>query len=367
MIRSDKINKIFIYLLWLIILSFTLLFERVFAKSVPVKLSKLQVIETFKRCTVNIITGDEDYILKEENAKTLFISDINSEKSRKGIVSWGTGFSLNSLKIFLQDQSEDVKNENYILTNAHVVEVKSTSTQKIFICKEDGEDSFCNEGKLIFIDKEFDLAILKSDIISCKDNIKMEFSPSLGSKIITVGNKLGLGLSVSFGNISALNKSFLENNQIKLFYFLDINAGYGNSGGAAFLENGKLIAILKGSYSSGSENANIILGISADEIKKSIIKMEKMFIFEKKLNLNIEEHKGDVVLTRIGKSEIFNYKDLEEGSIIQSFNGKYISSRAQLIFEMYNFVNSEKTSVVGFTIMTPSGKLRKIQINVNKF
>ncbi|MBN1328294.1 MAG: trypsin-like peptidase domain-containing protein [Candidatus Heimdallarchaeota archaeon] len=132
-----------------------------------------------------------------------------------------------------------IDEEGLILTNAHVVK----KAQKVEVQLHNGKKL---EAEVLGSLREQDIAILKVPKDKNLKAIKLGESRSLkvGQFAIAVGNALGLGVSVTFGLVSALNRT-ISTQVIQLEGLIqttaDINPG--NSGGALLNTTGELIGI----------------------------------------------------------------------------------------------------------------------------
>ena len=144
----------------------------------------------------------------------------------------------------------------YILTNQHVIGNESSN---ITVELLDGSKT---QAKIVGIDKETDLAVLKIEPESI-DLPVIEIGNSdtllIGDIVLAVGNPYGLGQSVSMGIISATGREF--NNPYSNYLQTDASINKGNSGGALIDTQGKLIGIntLIRSSSGGSEGIGLAI------------------------------------------------------------------------------------------------------------
>ena len=157
----------------------------------------------------------------------------------------------------------------YVLTNQHVI---GDSAVDITVELIDGTKT---KAKIIGIDKETDLAVLKirrdaADLpvieIGNSDDV------SVGDIVLALGNPYGLGQSVSMGIISATGREF--NNPYSNYIQTDAAINKGNSGGALIDTTGKLIGIntLIRSSSGGSEGIGLAIpSITVLEIINDLI------------------------------------------------------------------------------------------------
>lgn len=131
-----------------------------------------------------------------------------------------------------------VEEDGIIITNAHVVR----KAQKVGLQLHSGKKL---DAKVLGMMKGLDIAILKVDETDL-DPITIGESNTLkvGQFAIAVGNPLGLGESVTFGLVSALNRTISAQNAILeglIQTTAEINPG--NSGGALVNTNAELIGI----------------------------------------------------------------------------------------------------------------------------
>jgi S1-C subfamily serine protease len=118
------------------------------------------------------------------------------------------------------------------------------STEK-FAVWVDGETAPINATVLHF-SKEQDMAILKLDTVRRFKPVEFSFEePKIGETIYAVGNPFGHGKSFSSGIINRLHDGHMGLDSI----VFDAVANPGNSGGALFDSQGKLIGVVWGIYS----------------------------------------------------------------------------------------------------------------------
>ena len=151
-----------------------------------------------------------------------------------------------------------VSKQGHLITNQHVVE--GCKISKV-IYRDEEYDT-----KLISVDKNLDLALLKANL---KPKSFINFSnkpPKKRQQIIVAGYPLGQGLSddlkINDGRISSV-KGF-ENNTNQITVDIAINPG--NSGGPIVSEKGELIAVaVSGLSKDVTEGLNF--GIKASAVK----------------------------------------------------------------------------------------------------
>jgi serine protease Do len=124
-----------------------------------------------------------------------------------------------------------------ILTNNHVIE----GAYDIQVMFSDGERVF---GRVLATSHLIDLALVKVDVnrplaaIRWADSDKVQ----IADPVFAIGNPLGVGLSVSSGIVSALNRNIMDT-PYDDFIQTDAPINHGNSGGPLFNRSGEVIGI----------------------------------------------------------------------------------------------------------------------------
>ncbi len=141
----------------------------------------------------------------------------------------------------------------YIVTNYHVVE-DATTLSVTFV------DDTTSEAVLCGADEDVDIAVImvaKADISS--DTLSSIAVAAIGSsddmvvgdEVVAIGNALGYGQSVTYGIISALDRTVSSSDGTEATYIqTDAAINPGNSGGALFNMSGELIGINTAKLSS---------------------------------------------------------------------------------------------------------------------
>lgn len=164
----------------------------------------------------------------------------------------------------------------YIVTNYHVVE-DATTLSVTFVDDETYEAILCGA------DEDMDIAVIAvatSDVsmqtiaeiavaaIGSSDDV------SVGDEVVAIGNALGYGQSVTYGIISAKDRTISSSDGTSATYLqTDAAINPGNSGGALFNMNGELIGINSAKLASTEvEGMGYAIPISSViEILESII------------------------------------------------------------------------------------------------
>ena len=132
--------------------------------------------------------------------------------------------------------------DGYILSNAHVVS-NVFDGGKIRIFFHDDKEY---EAKLVNYDEDSDIALLK--IINAEHGKVFEFlkwgeTPELGQDVIAIGSPMGQSFTVTFGNVSSLNRFVPTAPPFVPFIQTDAAINPGNSGGPLLNSSGEVIGI----------------------------------------------------------------------------------------------------------------------------
>lgn len=229
-----------------------------------------------------------------------------------------------------------ISDDGYILTNNHVIE----DTDSISINLIDDNTEY--KAKIIGADPKTDLAVIK---IEAKNLTVASFANSdelmEGDIVFAIGNPFGVGLSVTSGIISALNKNNIGLNQYENFIQTDASINPGNSGGALVDSRGVLVGINTAILSRSGGNNGIGFAIPsnmAKDIAKRLVekgKIERGF-----LGVNITDLQADAkkayknsegaLVTGVEKGSSAEMEGIKRGDLILKVNDKNIKSASDL-------------------------------------
>ena len=159
-----------------------------------------------------------------------------SESDKKNSNIYGTGSGI------------IIKDNGYIVTNAHVLENAS-----VFYVVTDNNEEFAAELK--GRDSKTDLAVLKIDAVNLKAaQIGDSDKVAVGEEVIAIGNPAGLSGTVTNGIVSALNRRIKLDETGFVMQCIQTNAAIspGNSGGALVNMYGQVIGITSSKYANSN-------------------------------------------------------------------------------------------------------------------
>ena len=163
--------------------------------------------------------------------------------------------------------------DGYIVTNAHVV--KGAVTIRVVItpaslldeASDDPNNLRTVEAKIVGIDEESDLALLKIDEKGLP-TLKFMNSDRLrqGDLVLAIGAPMGLRNSVSFGVVSSPDRSVGDDNPM-VYIQTDASINPGNSGGALVTMNGLLAGLNTFIVSQSGGNEGLGFAIPANTVR----------------------------------------------------------------------------------------------------
>jgi serine protease Do len=143
-----------------------------------------------------------------------------------------------------------------VVTNKHVVD----GALEMHVIFSNGDRV---PARLLVAAQMIDLAVLKVDIDHLLPALKWSNSDALqvGDPVLTMGNPLGLGMSVSAGIISALNRN-LHDTPFDNYIQTDAAINYGNSGGPLIDANGDVVGVDTALYNPDASGGFIGIGFA---------------------------------------------------------------------------------------------------------
>jgi serine protease Do len=134
-----------------------------------------------------------------------------------------------------------VDSKGYILTNRHVVE----KADRIRVKLQNDAPGVLHDAKVIGMDQETDLAVIKIDSTSSLPVAKLGNSDSMqvGDWVLAIGSPFGLQATVTAGIVSAKGRNIVPQRQFQSFIQTDAAINPGNSGGPLVNMSGEVIGI----------------------------------------------------------------------------------------------------------------------------
>src|SRR5215831_9504737 len=135
-----------------------------------------------------------------------------------------------------------VDSKGYIVTNRHVVEKADRIRVKL---QDESPATPGHDAKVIGMDQETDLAVIKIDIDRSLPAAKLGNSDGMevGDWVLAIGSPFGLQETVTAGIVSAKGRNIVPNRQFQSFIQTDAAINPGNSGGPLVNMGGEVIGI----------------------------------------------------------------------------------------------------------------------------
>ena len=132
--------------------------------------------------------------------------------------------------------------KGYIVTNRHVVEKADRIRVKL---QDENPASPGHDAKLIGMDQETDLAVIKIDMDRPLPAAKLGNSDGMevGDWVLAIGSPFGLQETVTAGIVSAKGRNIVPNRQFQSFIQTDAAINPGNSGGPLVNMAGEVVGI----------------------------------------------------------------------------------------------------------------------------
>ncbi|MBD3841219.1 MAG: Do family serine endopeptidase [Campylobacterales bacterium] len=241
--------------------------------------------------------------------------------------------------------------DGYIITNAHVVE----NADEIVVAL--GEKSQEYNAKLIGIDKDSDLAVIKVDANNLIP-IKVGSSKNLqvGDLVFAIGDPFGVGQTVTQGIVSALNKNKVGINKYENFIQTDASINPGNSGGALIDSRGALIGINSAIMTRSGGNNGVGFAIPVSMVKTIATKLIKdgkvtrgylgVSIDDLSKDLqSVYKHKKGAVILDVSKDTPAYKFNLQRGDLVYKVNNISIGDASEFSRVIGSFNPDEKITL----------------------
>jgi len=134
-----------------------------------------------------------------------------------------------------------VDSKGYIVTNRHVVE----KADRIRVRLQDDPPGVQHDAKVIGVDSETDLAVIKIDLDRPVPSAKLGNSDGMqvGDWVLAIGSPFGQVGTVTAGIVSAKGRDIVPGRQFQTFIQTDAAINPGNSGGPLVNMSGEVIGI----------------------------------------------------------------------------------------------------------------------------
>ena len=164
-----------------------------------------------------------------------------------------------------------ISSDGYILTNAHVVNNVFDGGIIRIVFNDDREYT----ALLINYDEQSDIALLKinnAEFGKVFEYLTWGETPELGQDVIAVGSPMGQSFTVTFGNVSSLDRFVPNAPSFVPFIQTDASINPGNSGGPLLNSSGEVVGINTMILTGGNGKGSVGIGfaIDGDYVQKTV-------------------------------------------------------------------------------------------------
>lgn len=256
-----------------------------------------------------------------------------------------------------------------IVTNQHVIDgaidIKSALS-----------DGTVLSTKLIAASPLIDLAVVKADADHPLPTLQWADSDKLrvGDRVMTVGNGLGLGIAVSAGIVSALNRN-IQDSAFDSYIQTDATINHGNSGGPLIDQDGNVVGVDTALYNPSASGG--FLGIGFAIPANSAQYVAKTLLDPKQpppgwAGFNLQDMSGPLatalgapgpdgaIISAVNKSGPAAQASLRPGDILKQFNGQPVNDARA-------FMRAIAVTPIGQTVhltVWRSGKVQEVSLTV---
>ena len=228
-----------------------------------------------------------------------------------------------------------IDKDGVILTNTHVV--KDADKIEVILSGDDSQTK--HEAKVLGVDPDSDVAVIKIDaknlpVLDVGDSDKLK----VGNLVLAIGSPQGLRESVSFGIVSAKDRSEVRMTEFANFIQTDAAINRGNSGGPLLDMDGRLIGINTWIFSTsgGSQGLGFAIPINqavrvAKQLReKGYVARGWLGVMLQELTPEFREHLGTGDRKGAVVSQTFEeapaYGKLQPNDAIVALNGQELDS-----------------------------------------
>jgi serine protease Do len=251
-----------------------------------------------------------------------------------------------------------VAEDGYIITNAHVVRGARLIQVRLPSLRRDQPAAKLLEAKLLGMDREIDLAVLKIDKTGLP-HLALGDSERLrqGELVMAFGNPLGLEGSVSMGIVSSTGRQ-LHPDDLMAYIQTDAPINPGNSGGPLIDSRGRVVGINTFilTQSGGSEGlgfaipSNLVQRVYLQIRQEGHVHRGRIGVFAQTITpaiasgLSLAQDSG-VILSDVEPEGQADKAGAKVGDIVLTLNGKAMHTAPQLEMEIFRAPRGHNVSL----------------------
>ena len=246
--------------------------------------------------------------------------------------------------------------KGYILTNNHVVE----RADRIRVQLQDEPEGVLHDAKVVGVDRETDLAVIKIDAKRELPTAKLGNSDSMqvGDWVLAIGSPFGLNSTVTAGIVSAKGRNIVPQRQFQSMIQTDAAINPGNSGGPLVNMRGEVIGINTAIFteSAGYEGvgfampSNVAISVY-NQLTSPAHKVSRGSIgvtFNAQPNPALAQVygvKSGVIVAEVRPGGPADQAGIKQGDAITTVNGKLVKNGDELVSEISNLKPGSKATL----------------------
>jgi len=249
-----------------------------------------------------------------------------------------------------------VDSKGYILTNRHVVE----KADRVRVRLQDDPPGVQHEAKVIGVDEETDLAVIKIEVNRALPAAKLGNSDSMevGDWVLAVGSPFGLTETVTAGIVSAKGRNIVPTHQFQSFLQTDAAINPGNSGGPLVNLQGQVIGINTAILTDSNQSAGVGFALPSNTVvsvynqligpEHRVARGSIGVMFDAQENPAIARVYGagsGVTISNVQTGSPAEKAGLKVGDTLVSVDGKNVKNGDELVSEIASRKPGSKVSV----------------------
>src|SRR4051795_779768 len=258
--------------------------------------------------------------------------------------------------------------KGYIITNEHVVD----RADRVRVQLQNDPPGTLRDAKVIGVDKETDLAVIKIDAKEPLPAAKLGNSDSanVGDWVLAVGSPFGLQSTVTAGIVSAKGRDIVPQRQFQSFIQTDAAINPGNSGGPLVDMDGDVIGINTAIFTESQGYQGVGFAMPANTVRTVYNKLigpeHKVTRGSIGIEFNAQENpaiarvyggQGGITISSVVPGSPAERAGLKVGDTIFSVDGKSIKNGDELVSDIASRKPGPKLRC-GYS---PTGKKNKPQ------
>src|SRR5947208_6144830 len=244
----------------------------------------------------------------------------------------------------------------YILTNNHVVE----RADRIRVQLQDEPEGVLHDAKVIGVDRETDLAVVKIDGKRELPSAKLGNSDSMqvGDWVLAIGSPFGLNSTVTAGIVSATGRNIVPQRQFQSMIQTDAAINPGNSGGPLVNMRGEVVGINTAIFTEGAGYEGVGFALPSNVAAKVYNQLISPDHRVSRGSIGVEFNaqpnpalaqvygvKSGVIVSNVRAGGPADQAGIKQGDAITSVDGKPVKNGDELVGEISGLKPGSKATL----------------------